>query len=143
MLCIGDFGTVYAVFATDVLGVSSRCWTCLVALNALIVVVVQVPPVASLRSCNRMVQLAASSALLSVGIGGSAFADPRWSLVVLIAVLSLGETLLAPVTSAEVADLAPEAVRGRYRGGIWTMVWNAGAAAGPAAVGWAIDAIGT
>ena len=88
-----------------------------------------------------MLLLAASSALLAVGIGGSAFAGPVWSLAAFIAILSLGETLLSPVASAEVADLAPEAVRGRYMG-VWTVVWNGGAALGPAFGGWAMDTVG-
>ena len=92
----------------------------------------------AVRSRNRMLLLAVSSALLAVGIGGSAFAGPMWSLVVFIVFLSLGETLLSPVASAEVADLAPEAVRGRYMG-VWTVVWNGGAALGPAFGGWAMD----
>ncbi len=45
--------------------------------------------------------------------------------VLLIVIMSLGETLLSPVASAEVSDLAPEALRGRYMG-VWTVVWNGG-----------------
>ena len=55
--------------------------------------------------------------------------------------MSLGETLLSPVASAEVADLAPEALRGRYMG-VWTVVWNGGAALGPAFGGFAMDHVG-
>ena len=141
VFCIGNFGSIYAVYITDFLGVPSSTWAYLLTLNALIVVVVQIPLVNALRRRNRMLQLAASSALLAVGIGGSAFAGPVWSLVALIAILSLGETLLSPVASAEVADLAPEAVRGRYMG-VWTVVWNGGAALGPAFGGWAMDEFG-
>ena len=141
VFCIGNFGSIYAVYITDFLGVPSRTWAYLLTLNALIVVVVQIPLVTALRRRNRMLLLAASSALLAVGIGGSAFAGPVWSLVAFIAILSLGETLLSPVASAEVADLAPEAVRGRYMG-VWTVVWNGGAALGPAFGGWAMDTVG-
>ncbi|HEX5641327.1 MAG TPA: MFS transporter [Thermoleophilia bacterium] len=141
VFCIGNFGSIYAVYITDFLGVPSRTWAYLLTLNALIVVVVQIPLVTALRRRNRMLLLAASSALLAVGIGGSAFAGPVWSLVAFIAILSLGETLLSPVASAEVAELAPEAVRGRYMG-VWTVVWNGGAALGPAFGGWAMDTVG-
>ena len=141
VFCIGNFGSIYAVYITDFLGVPSSTWAYLLTLNALIVVVVQIPLVTALRGRNRMLLLAASSALLAVGIGGSAFAGPVWSLAAFIAVLSLGETLLSPVASAEVADLAPEAVRGRYMG-VWTVVWNGGAALGPAFGGWAMDTVG-
>ena len=141
VFCIGNFGSIYAVYITNFLGVPSSTWAYLLTLNALIVVVVQIPLVTALRGRNRMLLLAASSALLAVGIGGSAFAGPVWSLAAFIAILSLGETLLSPVASAEVADLAPEAVRGRYMG-VWTVVWNGGAALGPAFGGWAMDTAG-
>jgi MFS family permease len=141
VFCIGNFGSIYAVYITSFLGVPSSEWAYLLTLNALIVVLVQIPLVTALRMRNRMILLAISSGLLALGIGGSAFAGPLWSLVVLIIVLSLGETLLSPVASAEVADLAPEAVRGRYMG-VWTVVWNGGAALGPAFGGWAMDNIG-
>ncbi len=141
VFCIGNFGSIYAVYITDFLGVPSSSWAYLLTLNALIVVAIQIPLVSAVRSRNRMLLLAVSSALLAVGIGGSAFAGPMWSLVVFIVFLSLGETLLSPVASAEVADLAPEAVRGRYMG-VWTVVWNGGAALGPAFGGWAMDTVG-
>jgi len=141
VFCIGNFGSIYAVYITSFLGVPSSEWAYLLTLNALIVVAVQIPLVTALRFRNRMVLLAVSSGLLALGIGGSAFAGPLWSLVILIVVLSLGETLLSPVASAEVADLAPEALRGRYMG-VWTVVWNGGAALGPAFGGWAMDNVG-
>lgn len=141
VLCIGNFSSIYAVYITSFLEVPSSTWAYLLTLNALIVVLVQIPLVTGLRNRNRMVLLAASSALLALGVGGSAFAGPLWSLVVLIILLSVGETLLSPVASSEVADLAPEAVRGRYMG-VWTVVWTGGAAMGPAFGGWAMDALG-
>ena len=141
VFCIGNFGSIFSVYITDFLGVADGQWGALLALNALIVATVQYPLVRATRLRNRMVLLAISSALLALGIGGSAFAGPLWSLVLLIVVLSVGETLLSPVASAEVSDLAPEAVRGRYMG-VWTIVWNGGAALGPAFGGWAMDAFG-
>ena len=141
VFCIGNFGSIYAVYITNFLGVPSSTWAYLLTLNALIVVAIQIPLVNALRHRNRMLLLAVSSAFLAVGIGGSAFAGPVWSLVAFIAILSLGETLLSPVASAEVADLAPELLRGRYMG-VWTVVWNGGAALGPAFGGWAMDSFG-
>jgi MFS family permease len=141
VFCIGNFGSIFSVYITDYLGVPDGEWGALLALNALVVATVQYPLVRATRFRNRMILLAISSALLAAGIGGSAFAGPLWSLVVLIVVMSVGETLLSPVASAEVSDLAPEAVRGRYMG-VWTVVWNGGAALGPAFGGWAMDAFG-
>lgn len=141
VFCIGNFGSIYSVYITEYLGVGAGTWGMLLSLNALIVATVQYPLVRALRMRNRMVLLAVSSALLGAGIGGSAFAASLASLLVLVAVMSLGEVLLSPVASAEVSDFAPEAVRGRYMG-VWTVVWSGGAALGPAFGGWAMDALG-
>ena len=141
VFCMGNFGSIFAVYITDYLGVPYREWGVLLALNALVVATVQYPLVRATRRRNRMVLLALASALLATGIGGSAFAASLLSLVVLIVVLSLGETLLSPVASAEVSEAAPEALRGRYMG-VWTVVWSGGAALGPMFGGLAMDAFG-
>jgi MFS family permease len=141
VFCFGNFGSIFAVYVTDFLGLPKEEWGYLLALNAGVVTLVQYPLVRALRRRNRMLLLAASSALLALGLGGSAFAGSVWSLVVLIVIMSIGESLLAPVSSAEVSDLAPEPVRGRYMG-VWTVVWNGGAALGPAFGGWAMDTFG-
>ena len=141
LFCFGNFGSIYSVYITDTLGVPYGQWGALLALNALIVATVQFPLVRATRFRNRMVLLAVASACVATGVGGSAFAGPLWSLILLILVMSVGETLLSPVTSAEVSDLAPEAIRGRYMG-VWTVVWNGGMALGPAFGGWAMDAFG-
>ena len=141
VFCIGNFGSIFSVYVTSYLNVPYGDWGALLALNAFIVATVQYPLVRATRFRNRMVLLAIATALLALGIGGSAFAGPLWSLIILIVVLSVGETLLSPVASAEVSDLAPEAVRGRYMG-VWTIVWNGGAALGPAFGGWAMDTFG-
>jgi MFS family permease len=141
VFCIGTFGSIYSIYITSDLGVSDAGWGLLLMLNALIVAVVQYPLIRATRMRNRMLLLSISSALLAVGIGGAAFAGPLWSLVALVGVMSVGETLLSPVASAEVSDLAPEAVRGRYMG-VWTVVWSGGASLGPALGGRAMDVFG-
>ena len=141
LFCFGNFGSIYSVYITDYLHIPYGEWGALLALNALVVATVQFPLVRATRFRNRMVLLAVASACVAAGVGGSAFAGPLWSLILLILVMSVGETLLSPVSSAEVSDLAPEAVRGRYMG-VWTVVWNGGMALGPAFGGWAMDAFG-
>ncbi|HZL65630.1 MAG TPA: MFS transporter [Thermoleophilia bacterium] len=141
VFCIGNFGSIYSVYIQSYLHVPYGEWGMLLALNAFIVATVQYPLVRATRFKNRMVLLAIASALLATGIGGSAFAGPLWSLVLLIVIMSVGETLLSPVASAEVSDLAPEALRGRYMG-VWSVVWNGGAALGPFFGGWAMDHVG-
>ncbi len=138
---IGTFVSIFSVYVTGEIGIPDGTWGWLLGLNALVVATVQYPLVRATKWKNRMILLAFSSALLGIGIGGSAFAGGLASLVVLVIIMSLGETLLAPVATAEVADFAPEELRGRYMGA-WTIVWNGGAAMGPAFMGWAMDTLG-
>ena len=137
VFCIGTWVHL-RVYITSFLGVPSSEWAYLLTLNAYCRAgaVPAVTPCRGEPMISRGVERAAR-----VRHRRSAFAGPLWSLVILIVVLSLGETLLSPVASAEVADLAPEAVRGRYMG-VWTVVWNGGAALGPAFGGWAMDNVG-
>ncbi len=141
VFCFGNFGSIFSVYIVSVLDVSARTWGVLLAYNAGIVALLQFPLIRATRRRNRMLLLAIASALLAVGLGGSALAAGLVSLVVLITVMSVGEVFLSPVAAAEVSDLAPEAVRGRYMG-VWTMVWNGGAALGPLYGGWAMDTFG-
>ena len=142
VFCIGNFGSIYAVYITDFLGVPSSTWAYLLTLNALIIVAVQYPAGDALRAAQPHaaaggLQRAARRRHRRFGVRRTGVVPRRPS----SSILSLGETLLSPVASAEVADFAPEAVRGRYMG-VWTVVWNGGAALGPAFGGWAMDTVG-
>jgi MFS family permease len=138
---IGNFGSIYSVFITDVLGVAYGTWGLLLAMNALIVAVLQYPLIRATRRADPMLLLAFSSLLLGIGIGGSALVGPLWPLVMLVVVMSCGQIFLAPVAATVVSGMAPEAVRGRYMG-VWTVVWNGGACLGPLAIGIAMDSLG-
>lgn len=74
-------------------------------------------------------------------MGCTALATSIPWLVVAVAVISLGEILLAPVASAIVSDFAPELVRGRYMS-VWTVVWNGGASLGLWLGGTALQVLG-
>jgi MFS family permease len=142
IFCFGTFGSIYPVFVTDQLGVAAGTWGMLLALNAAIVATVQYPLVrVTSRRTDPFVLLAVSSALVAVGIGAAAFVTPLWPLIALVVIMSLGESLLSPITAMVVSDLAPEEVRGRYMG-VWTFVWSGGACLGPLVVGFVMDQAG-
>jgi MFS family permease len=141
VLCIGLFGSVYSLYITGTVGLPFRTWGLLLTMNAAIVAVGQYPVVARLQRRNKYVLLAVSSLLLGLGMGCTALATSIPWLVVAVAVISLGEILLAPVASAIVSDFAPELVRGRYMS-VWTVVWNGGASLGLWLGGTALEVLG-
>jgi MFS family permease len=139
LVAFGNFGAVYSAFITTVLGVNVSTWPWLLALNAAIVAALQYPVVHRLRGADPMVLLALASALIGIGVGGTGFVEPLLPLVLLIILVSLGELFFSPIASSVVADMAPEAIRGRYMG-VWTVAWNGGASFGVIVGGLALQA---
>jgi MFS family permease len=141
VFCFGMFGAMYSLFVTGFLHVPDTTWALVLALNAAVVVVLSYPAMRAAAGVDRMLLLAGSSALIAIGLGGTALAQPGWELYALVCVLSAGEVLLGPVAAAVVSDMAPEAIRGRYNGA-WTIVWNGGASLAPAFGGWSMQTLG-
>jgi MFS family permease len=139
--CFGQFGAIYAIFINRVVGLPYRDWGLLLAMNALIISVAQIPLIRRSRGRDPLMLLALSGALLGVGMGLSAFAFALWLLIVLVAIISVAEIFLAPIAATWVGDAAPEAVRGRYMAA-WTVVWMGGLSLGPAVGGFVSDRIG-
>jgi MFS family permease len=129
LIAFGNFGAVYSAFITSVLGVHVSTWPWLLALNAAIVAALQYPVVRRVHGADPMVLLALASVLIGIGVGGTGFVEPLLPLVLLIVLVSLGELFFSPIASGVVADMAPEAIRGRYMG-VWTVAWNGGASFG-------------
>jgi MFS family permease len=104
-------------------GVSRAAFGSVLALNGIVIVLVQpfLSPV--LARHNRSRVLAAGSALVAAGFGLNAVADaaPWYALGVVI--WTLGEVGVLPVANTVVADLAPTHLRGRYQGA-FGMSWG-------------------
>jgi len=138
----GTFTSMYPVFITDTIGVPYKTWGLLLALNALMVAVVQFPLVRGLRHADKLVLMALASVLIGLALGLTAFVYSLWPLVVFVILMSFGEMLLSPIATTMVSDMAPEEVRGRYMG-IWALIWNGGMGLGPALTGVSMDGLGS
>lgn len=82
--------------------------------------------------------------LIAVGFGCNAFASSFFQFFLCMSLFTVGEMLALPTISAEVANLAPERMRGRYMGGL-SLSWAAGNLVGPqigfALYGWNSQAL--
>ena len=141
LIPFGQFGAIYSTFITTVMGVKVSTWPLLLALNAGIVAALQFVAIALSRGRDPMKLMSLASLLIAIGVGGVAFARSLATLVVLVVVLSIGEIFFSPIASSIVAEMAPEAIRGRYMGA-WTVMWNGGASVGPLLGGVLIGSIG-
>lgn len=97
-------------------GLSTNAYGVLVALNGILVVLLSPVAAAWVLRLRRGVALAIASALTAVGFGlfGLGGSIPLYALG--ITVFTLGEVVMAPVSPAVVAELAPDHLRGTYQG---------------------------
>ena len=142
-MMFGQMASSYAVFSTDVIGISNAELGYLYALNGLMVVFMQFPISRSINHYRMTRVMAAGSLLYAMGYGlvgltpGLGEALPSWFyspgflyLAVCMFVVTLGEMVVSPSSMTLVAKMSPERERGRYQG-MYGLVSNFGFSAGP------------
>jgi len=112
-------------------GLSTKAYGLLISLNGLIIVLTELPITTFTRRLPARPVMAAGYLLLGFGYALTGFAHQFWTLAGTVVIWTLGEMLSAPVSSAYIADLAPERLRGRYLG-MLSFTWSVGLMAGPA-----------
>lgn len=116
------FGLVFmqnaTTFAVDMTlhGCSRAAFGRVLALNGVLIVLLQpfLGPILTRR--NRSRTLAVGAALGGIGFGLNAIAHSVPGYIVGVVIWTVGEMAVLPVANALVADLAPAASRGRYQG---------------------------
>ena len=102
----------------------------LVGWNGALIVLAELPlTAATLRFDARRVMVL-GYVLAGVGFGLNAFAHSIFGMWIVMTIFTIGEMISAPMTSAQVARLAPERMRGRYMGALG-LSWNAAGIFGP------------
>ena len=113
-------------------GVAPHVYGDLLAINGVMIVVLQPFVGAWVRNLPRAYVMAAGALLVGTGFGLTGIAQGSVPLyVVSIAVWTLGEIATAPVGPAVVADLAPPSLRASYQGA-YQLTWGGGNFLAPA-----------
>ncbi len=87
-----------------------------IALNGLLVVLLQVPMTHLVSKFNRMRVIVLAAFTTGIGFGLNAFASTPTAFALTVVVWTLGELMQSPLTPSIVSDLAPPALRARYFG---------------------------
>ncbi|MFF7364743.1 MFS transporter [Streptomyces sp. NPDC008125] len=109
--------------------------------NAVIVIACQPLIYGRLAHLPRMKVLAASWALIGVGVAMTGLAHRPWQYMLTVVVWSVGEVVNGVVAGAIVTDLAPEEARGRYQGAL-AWVWQLARLIAPATATWLFSTVG-
>jgi MFS family permease len=105
-------------FGPDVYGRS-------IALNGLLVVLLQIPMTHWIRRFPRQRMLMAAAVTTGVGFGLSGVADTQLTFALTVVIWTLGELMQSPLVPSVVSDLAPHDLRARYFG-LLTMCFSGG-----------------
>lgn len=105
-------------------GLSEAQYGSLIAINGVLIVLLQPFSARTVQGHRRSRVLAFATLLVGLGFGAAALAGGWMVYAASIAVWTLGEILLSPVTPTIVADLAPLHLRGTYQG-VQQMAWGA------------------
>ncbi|NQS91847.1 MAG: MFS transporter, partial [Chloroflexi bacterium] len=118
-----------SVYLRDVHGVPESGYGWLMTLNAGMVVLFQFMITRKISKHPPMLILALGSLLYVIGFGMYGFAEVYLLFMLAMAIITIGEMVIIPVSQAYVGEAAPEDMRGRYSGVMgfsWMIPWMIG-----------------
>ncbi|WBB58453.1 MFS transporter [Streptomyces sp. WMMC500] len=122
-------------------GFSSSDFGVAIAVNGVLIVVMQIPVTRVIEHRDPRMLLVVSSLLAGYGFGLNVFAGSVAVYALVVCVWTLGEIVNAPTQTSIVVRLSPVHGRGRYQG-MYTTSWAVASLAAPLLGGWVIDAAG-
>ncbi len=108
------------------LGIGAKPYGRILAVNGLMITLLQLPFSALVSRWRRDLVMVASGLVLGLGFYLNIFARTPWQFAAVVVVWTLGEMLNAVFAPTIVSDLAPPALRGRYMG-VFTMSFSSAA----------------
>jgi MFS family permease len=111
-------------------GLGTGSYGLIMAVNGVVIVLVQPIALPLLSRTSRMVLLPSSLLLVGGGIALSAVCDATWAFALTVVAWTLGEIGQTTSLQALIADIAPESMRGRYIGAVG-IAWGASGVLAP------------
>lgn len=133
-----QYNTTLSVYLRDQHGVSPEGYGALISINAGMVVFLQFLVTRVVSRRPPMLMMALGTLFYAIGFGMYGFGSTFAYFALAIAVVTIGEMVLAPVGTSLVAAFAPEDMRGRYLA-IFGFTWGISFAFGPLLAGVVMD----
>ena len=118
------------VYAKENFGIPESRAGFLMAINALMVVFLQVLIVQKTKHRPPLYVLAAGALLYALGVGSIALGKGMSAFAVSMVIVTLGELIVVPTSTSLAASLAPVDMRGRYMSIYW-LAWSISHGLGP------------
>lgn len=123
------------------LGFGPKIYGRSIALNGLLVVLLQIPMTHWIRKFPRRRMLMGAAIMTGAGFGLSGLADTQLAFALTVVVWTLGELMQSPLVPSVVSDLAPSDLRARYFG-LLTMCFSGGNLIAAPIGGWVLVSLG-
>jgi len=133
-----NMNTTLGVYLRDAHGVPEAGYGLILSLNAIMVVLFQFPITRRIEGRPPMLMMALGTALYAIGFALYGFVSAYALFVLAMVIITIGEMLVAPVSQALTASMAPEDMRGRYMA-MFGFSWGIPFAVGPLLAGAIMD----
>ncbi|MGW7331130.1 MDR family MFS transporter [Streptomyces sp. NPDC054840] len=134
-------GSVGLPVAMGAAGFSPGDYGLVVAVNGLLIVLLQIPVTAFIEHRDPQKLLVISALLAGYGFALTAFAGPLWAYALTVCVWTLAEIVNSPTQMGLVVQLSPVHGRGRYQG-VYNLSWAVASLVAPLMAGFVIDRYG-
>jgi len=128
------------VYAKENFGVPENQYGFIMAANAAMVVLLQYTTTRITSRHPHLPVLAAGSLFYAVGVGSVAWGWNFPTFLASMVILTIGEMIMIPTSTALTANVAPAEMRGRYMG-IFGLTWSIGFGIGPVLGGYLNDTL--
>jgi len=132
--------TTFPLYLNE-LGIDAATYGRIIAINGIMIVILQVPFTTWMSRFDRAAVLVAAAVVVGLGFGLKSFVTSPWLFGLTVAVWTCGEMMDAPVKFAVAADLAPVELRARYMG-VMQLTFSAALAIGATTGGLVLEHFG-
>ncbi len=129
------------VYANQQYNISESQYGLIPMANGLMVIFFQVLVTRRTKRFHPLTMITLGMFLYAFGTGSIAFATGFWGFMLCIVIVTIGELIIVPTSSAYVANRAHPEMRGRYMG-IYNLTWSFARGVGPVMGGFLSDSFG-
>jgi MFS family permease len=140
ILCYAQLDSSFPLFVVGELGHSERFYGFLYCINAVVVTLIEVPLTIRMNDTPLQKTVVLGGLCFAAGMGLFAFGVPP-ALVLGILMLTVGEMVVLPSSSAYISEIAPAGKRSAYMG-VQFSVWSFASIVGPMAGTWVLARYG-
>ena len=127
-----------SVYLRDNHGIEPQGYGFLLTVSAIIVILFQFQTTRVIKKYPTFIMMALGTFFYMLGFGMFGFVTAYWLFAAAIVIITIGEMVIMPTSSALATNFAPEDMRGRYMA-IFGLSWTLPATFGPSAAGLILD----